>query len=172
MCTDCDECFDTSNIVIPVGPPGTNGTNGTNGTDGTNGTNGTNGADGNSGFTAFVDLAPDFVCIGTEALITGATVTIAVAGNYQIHVSSKVALRVGTPTAATIMSLYLDAVQIQQKDLIDTTSTTGTNTIVHPNFVWRGAVTAGQVLEIRGILGTGSAAAIVGEVSILVNKEA
>jgi len=40
-----------------------------------------------------------------------------------------------------------------------------------PSFTWRGAVTAGQVLELRGILGTGTTSIVATQVDILTNKE-
>jgi len=44
--------------------------------------------------------------------------------------------------------------------------------LLFPSFTWRGAALTGQVLEVRAVLGSGSASAVSERVSILINKEA
>jgi len=169
MC-DCNECFDTSNITIPVGPQGVQGVQGETGDTGPTGPTGATGATGTSSFETFIDLSAAGSFTGTETLITGATYTFPTSGNVQIVIDGSLYLRAATPSAATIMNWYLDTVEKQTKTIIKTTATTMVGN-VFPSFTWRGAVTAGQVLQVRGVLGTGSAECTVDNLSILINKE-
>lgn len=145
----------TQDITLPVGPAGADGADG---------------ADGTSSYETFIDLSSPGSFGGAEGLIPGATYTFPEDGNYQINISVSLFLRTASPSAETILNWYLDAVEQQSKVIINTAATTDIQN-VFPTFVWRGAVTAGQVLEVRGILGTGSAQCTVDELSILINKE-
>lgn len=171
MCTgNCSGCSDCSGQCVPVGPRGLTGATGATGATGPTGPQGDPGADGLI-YTNLVDVSPDYVFTSSEALITGATYTFTAGGVYQIHISAQVDLRAGTPTDDTIINWYLDSSEKQTKTLINSVSSTSTNINSFPSFVWRGTVTNGQVLQVRGILGTGSASAIARQVSILINKE-
>ena len=106
----------------------------------------------------------------SETLISGATYTFSEAGTYQVHITTSLYVRPGTPTGATYIAWYLDSSQQQRKDVVK--STAGTNIEnKYPSFIWRGTVTAGQVLEVRGLLGAGSAQCSVDAISVLINKE-
>ena len=169
MCDCSGDCNSGCNgYCVPVGPRGADGANGTDGIDGTNGVDGINGVAN----VTYIDINTNLILGPVEALLPGATYAFTTTGTVQVFVTASHSLRTGTPTTDTVLSLYLDGVLLQDKAIIDTISTTSTNMNTSSSFLYRGAVTIGQVLEVRGILGTGSASAIVRDLTILINQEA
>lgn len=161
---------DCNSSCVPVGPRGIAGPEGP---QGEQGEQGPAGADGGPKFTAFTSGVIDHTWAVGESVIPTTTQTIATSGNYQVHMTLNSDCDfAGLGSSACVVRLYIggalaDSVTISS---VDALATPMTGTMKQVTMLWRGAITAGQDVELRGFLSPGNTVVSI-HTSVLINEE-
>jgi len=135
---------------------------------GKNGTNGTNGAPGVGGmaYENYYEGVPDVTLLVGETLIPQFDHTITADGQYQIHFNADV-FRLNNIDAE--LRLYIDGVL---KILTRPVSNLNSSDVKSSGLTWRGSISIGNLVEIRGInTNAGVSTATILNSQLLINKE-
>ena len=150
----CTKCNTSCSCVSPKGERGLQGVKGTQGDPGPTGPQGPQGstgiAEGGLMFNYFVSGALDYNWSGVVATIPTVTHTVGNSGSYQVHLNLLNRFLITDPNVLVTIGLYINGVAVVSKgsDLLGTVESLGTFTR-EISFLWRGALLAGDTIDVR-----------------------